>query len=735
MPNLIQIKRSLNTANPTSLANGEFAYTANGDVLFIGSNGATVAIGGRRTPGVLTANQALVANATGFINTIQAANAVITSLSANGSYGTAGQVLVSNGTAIFWGTGTTGANTQVQFNDSGVANGSAGFTFDKSTNTLAVANTLTVVNVLGTTVNAASHTVGSNFIANSTAIVGTGFANITTSVNSALLTVGTSFIANTTGAYHTGVVNAASHTVGSNFIANSTAIVGTGFANITTSVNSALFTVGTTFTANSTLVNAAAINVTGQVNTATFFASTTANVGANVQANTTAFLISSNSTVNTIVTATSFTQANTTATPFVANATGLYHTGVVNAASHTVGTTFTANATLVNAAAINITGQTNTTTFFATTSANVGTNVQANTTAFFVAANSTVNTTITATSITQRSTSSTPLTANEIGIYHTGTVNAATLSVGTNFVANTTRVVIGTGVGLQANGGIGTANQVLRSNGTSVFWDDDLGDIQSVTAGAGLTGGGTTGALTLDVGAANGITVAADTVGVLGGSTLTVNSTGVHVNSSLSIQDLTLSGNLVVSGTLTTLETNNLIVEDPLIALAKDQANTGTFSDAFDIGFFGSYGNTNTKVYTGLFRDQSDSGIYKLFSGQIPDPTTTVDTANVNFSLATLQSFLRSSALLSNSTVTNITANSTVSVAITANTLTAGSLSLTTPLAATSGGTGFNTYTSGDIIVANTGNALSKLSLGTDGFVLQSNGTALVYNTLDGGTF
>jgi hypothetical protein len=125
-------------------------------------------------------------------------------------------------------------------------------------------------------VNAASHTVGSNFIANSTAIVGTGYANVTTSVNSALLTVGSSFIANTTGAYHTGTMNAASHTVGSSFIANSTAIVGTGYANVTTSVNSAAHTVGTAFIANAT-----GVYHTGVVNAASH------TVGTNFIANTT----------------------------------------------------------------------------------------------------------------------------------------------------------------------------------------------------------------------------------------------------------------------------------------------------------------------------------------------------------------------------------------------------------------------------------------------------------------
>ena len=118
------------------------------------------------------------------------------------------------------------------------------------------------------TANAASHTVGSNFIANSTAIVGTGYANVTTSVNSALLTVGSSFIANTTGAYHTGTVNAASHTVGSSFIANTTGAYHTG------TVNAASHTVGSSLIANTT-----GVYHTGTVNAASH---TTTGVTANV---------------------------------------------------------------------------------------------------------------------------------------------------------------------------------------------------------------------------------------------------------------------------------------------------------------------------------------------------------------------------------------------------------------------------------------------------------------------
>lgn len=436
MANLIQIKRSLNTATAPSLANGELAFTANGDHLFIGSNGASITIAGKFNPGVLTANQALVANGSSAIDKVIVANLVPTVVYANGSIGTAGQRLTSNGSSVYWETplpGVAGANTSIQFNDSSSLAGSANLTFNKDTNTLGVPN----------------------------------------------------------------------------------------------------------------------IESSGKVNTA------------------------------------------------------------------------------------------------------------------FITA--------------------------------------------TGFSANASRIVLGTAV--EANGVLGDSGQVLHSNGSAVYWANTTADITEVIAGDGMTGGGTGGAVTLNVVGSNSISVAADSISVPTGSTLTVNSTGVHVNNSLSITDLTLSGNLTVSGTLTTIDTTNLTIEDPLIKVAN-----GNASDIVDVGLFGMYTNGGTR-YTGLFRDASDSGVYKLFTGLEVEPAGTVDTGGVGYGTAMLETYLRSGALLSNSSNFNITANSIINVALSANTIK------------------LSTLTDGGILVGNSTGFMTNLAVGTDGQVLQSNGTTVVYGTLDGGTF
>lgn len=468
--NLIQIKRSLNTAIPASLANGELAFTANGDHLYIGSpNGSIIPIGGFYNYGVLTANQALVANSTSGIDKIIVANLQPTAIYANNSLGSAGQVLYSNGTAVYWS------------NNTGLAAGSG--LASNATSLFVLANNGIVANSTGTFV-----TGGSTVTVNATGV----------HVNTANLTFATSQI--TTG----------------NYVATITS--GNG---VTASVTS------------------------GTGSTPTLYA--IAGAGA-----------------------------------------------------------------VVNASGINVL-------------ANNG------------------------------------IIANSTGVF----VNA-----GSGLVTNSTGVHVGT-----ANG---------------IVVDADAIRVQ----------------------AANGIAVNSGGVTVVGGPTLTVNATGVHVNSTLSLQDLTLSGNLTVTGTLTTIDTTNLIVEDSMIELANGNLTT----DSLDIGFFGQYGATGTK-YTGLFRDATD-GLYKLYSGLTVEPTTTVDTSNASYTIATLQAYLNSGALVSNATNLALTANSTVNVAIVANNISWSGLA------------------QNGIIYGGASGAFTNLSAGAGGTVLMiSTAGVPEFATLDGGSF
>lgn len=202
---------------------------------------------------------------------------------------------------------------------------------------------------------------------------------------------------------------------------------------------------------------------------------------------------------------------------------------------------------------------------------------------------------------------------------------------------------------------------------------------------------------------------------------------------------VTISGNLFVNGTTTQIDTTSLLVKDNFVQLADQLANTATFLDNVDIGLFVQTGNNGAgaiNYYSGLGRIAASSTntnpYFKLFSTQTLPNSTIIDTAATT---GTLQAYLApygsGGAFVVNSTAVNITANATVSSTITAN-----SLTLSTALAGTSGGTGKKTMTNNAILVGNSTNGFNELTLGTADYFLQSNGTALVYSAnLDGGSF
>lgn len=107
--------------------------------------------------------------------------------------------------------------------------------------------------------------------------------------------------------------------------------------------------------------------------------------------------------------------------------------------------------------------------------------------------------------------------------------------------------------------------------------------------------------------------------------------------------DVVVTGNLAINGTTTYVDTETLLVKDPLIYLAS---NNG--SDVVDIGFVGQYSNGTSNVFSGLFRSAGDKEYYLFQDYDALPGENYIDPTGNSFSLAVLHADLITSNLTLN---------------------------------------------------------------------------------------
>jgi hypothetical protein len=297
--------------------------------------------------------------------------------------------------------------------------------------------------------------------------------------------------------------------------------------------------------------------------------------------------------------------------------------------------------------------------------------------------------------------------------------NAVTLNASLNTITGLTAGYYGGAtaipvVQVAANGRIMSISNTSVSTSFTVSGNTGSG---TQNAGGTLTfQGGSTGITTTVTGAGGSETVTFNTDNtVVRSNTATVGPQTIGT-------DLYVSGNLVVSGTQTFVNTSIVQTTDSLIVLAANN-NTG---DVIDIGFVGRYNNGSQNVATGLVRDAGNKAYY-LFAGVDANSITSANTiANNLFTAA------NTATLYSN--LNSVTANITNLGVTTANVgaATIGSLYLTTALPIGSGGTNNTSYTAGQRVIYDGTKLASQSNTSTTvtgGLAAANTITSLTYNS------
>ena len=289
--------------------------------------------------------------------------------------------------------------------------------------------------------------------------------------------------------------------------------------------------------------------------------------------------------------------------------------------------------------------------------------------------------------------------------YTTGTIDLDDTAVTAGSYGSSTQIPTFT---VDAQGRLTAASYESISTSLSIAGDTgtdtiELGsDTLTFTGGTGVTTSSAPGAVTFSIG--QDVDTDAD-VTFSSVATDTIKDSDGVTALTMSGANVTVAGNLTVSGTTTTVNSTTLTVTDPLIFVGNDNNTT----DAVDLGLFGMYDTSGSQdLYSGFFRDASD-GKWRLFKGLQSAPTTTVNTGGTGYTIATLVANLE---------------GGTVS-------------SLSSAIAVGDGGTGVTTLTANGVLFGNGTSGIQATSVGTAGQVLTSGGSGVApsFGNIDGGTY
>jgi len=240
---------------------------------------------------------------------------------------------------------------------------------------------------------------------------------------------------------------------------------------------------------------------------------------------------------------------------------------------------------------------------------------------------------------------------------------------------------------------------------------------------------------------------AADGATVIDGD-LTVNGSNINLGNGLS-DNVIISGNLTVQGTTTTVESTTITIDDPVIALADN--TTSNTSDGLDRGVRFKWG-TGSAVATGFFGFdiQSERFVFTkdetVTSDDFSSPWSDVefgdvygtgaDLGNIQIGITGDNEIDTSSGAL---TIDSATGETTIddNLTVTGDLDVTGTVTLSTTLAVTEGGTGLTSFTGDAVFISNSAGTAISFITGSEGDLIQfnSSGAPIASDVIDGGTY